>query len=213
MHIFIFVFFVLLIWQYDAFCITVIFMVFITMILALVFIVFKAPFLNMFIKLFYITGTFIHFSIIICINFLLDIFRGFFCYFMFGSLFFLVFALLFYVFVNVLLVFNLFTNFKDYNSSSGSTVFHFHVNFDKDATYLQTNNNASSKNPWLLFSAWSLFWKVWFNKSGNITLRLFLFLVIYLLLFLHKHIKSPDHQEAIGSCSRYEFFTSDFNDT
>ena len=56
-------------------------MVFITMILAVVFIVFKALFLNMFIKLFYITGTFTHFSIIICINFLLDIFRGFFVIF------------------------------------------------------------------------------------------------------------------------------------
>ena len=109
--------------------------------------------------------------------------------------------------------FYLFTNFNDYNSSTGSTSFHIHANIDKDANCLQSNNNTSSKNLWLLFSASFLFLKVWLNKSGNITLRLFLFLFVYLLLFLHKHIKTPDHQEAIRSCSRYEFFTSDFIDT
>ena len=55
--------------------------------------------------------------------------------------------------------------------------------------------------------------KIWLSKSDNITLRLFVFLVVYLLLFLHKHIKTSDHQETIRSCSRYEFFTSDFTDT
>ena len=54
--------------------------------------------------------------------------------------------------------------------------------------------------------------KIWFSKYGKITLRLFLFLVVYLLLFLHKHTKTYDHQETI-SCSRYEFFTPDFIDT
>ena len=52
--------------------------------------------------------------------------------------------------------------------------------------------------------------KIWFSKSGNITLRLFVFLIVYLLLFLHKHIKTSDHQETIRSCSRYQLFTSDF---
>ena len=55
--------------------------------------------------------------------------------------------------------------------------------------------------------------KICFSKSGNTTLRLFVFLIVYLLLFFHKHIKTSDHQEAIRSCSRYEFFTSDFIDT
>ena len=63
------------------------------------------------------------------------------------------------------------------------------------------------------FSASFLFLKIWFCKSGNITLRLFLFLIVYLLLVLHKHIKTSDHQEIIRSCSRYEFFTPDFIDT
>ena len=99
----------------------------------------------MFIKLFYITGTFTHFSIIICINFLRVIFRIF-CYFMFAGLFFLVFALLFCVFVSVLHVFYLFTNFNDYNSSSGFTFFHIHANIDKESNYLQSNDSTSSKS-------------------------------------------------------------------
>ena len=69
------------------------------------------------------------------------------------------------------------------------------------------------KNLWLLFSASFLFLEIWFSKSGNITFRLFLFLIIYLLLFLHKHIKTSNHQETIRSGSRYKFFTSDFTDT
>ena len=69
------------------------------------------------------------------------------------------------------------------------------------------------KNFWLLFSASFLFLKIWLNKSGNITLRLFLFLFVYLLLFLQKHIKTPDYQEAIRSYSRHKFFTSDLIDT
>ena len=91
--------------------------------------------------------------------------------------------------------------------------FHTHANIDKDVNCLQSNNDASSKNLWLLFSASFLFLKIWFSKSGNITLRLSLFLIVYLLLFLHKHIKTSDHQETIRSCSRYKFFTSDFIDT
>ena len=87
LHIFIFIFFVLVIWQVNAFCITLFFTVIITMILALVFIVFTAMFLNMFIKLFYIIGIFTHFSIITCVSFLCIIFRIFY-YFMVGCLFF-----------------------------------------------------------------------------------------------------------------------------
>ena len=34
-----------------------------------------------------------------------------------------------------------------------------------------------------------------------------------MLLFLHKHIKTPDHHEAIRSCSKHEFFTFDYIDT
>ena len=80
LHIFIFIFFVPVIWQFNAFCITVSFTVIIIMILALVFIVFKALFVNTFIKLSYIIGIFPHFSISICISFLRIVF-GIFYYF------------------------------------------------------------------------------------------------------------------------------------
>ena len=132
-----------------------------------------------------------------------------FYYSMFGCLFLLVFVLLLCVFV--LHVSYLFTNFND--SSAGSIFFHIHANIDKDFNCVQSNNNASLKDLWLLFSALFLFLKIWFSKIGNITLRLFLFLIFYLLLFLHKHIKTSDHQETVRSCRRYEFFTSDFIDT
>ena len=126
----------------------------------------------------------------------------------------LVFALHLCAFVNVLRVSYLFASFNDYDASSGSiSFFHIHTNIGKDVNCLQSNNNASSKNLWLLFSALFLFLKIWFSKSGNITLRLYVFLIVYLLLFLQKHIKNSDHQETIRRCSRYEFFTSDFIDT
>ena len=100
LQIFIFIFFVPVIWQFNAFCITVFFTV-IIMILALVFIVCTVLFVNIFVKLSYIVGTFTHFSNSICVNFLRIVFR-FFYYFMFGSLFLLVFRLFLSVFVNVL---------------------------------------------------------------------------------------------------------------
>ena len=34
-----------------------------------------------------------------------------------------------------------------------------------------------------------------------------------MLLFLQKHIKTPDHHEAIKSCSKNDFFTFDYSDT
>ena len=59
-QIFIFIFFVPVIWRFNAFCITVFFTAIIIMILALVFIVFTALFVNIFIKLSYIIGIFTH---------------------------------------------------------------------------------------------------------------------------------------------------------
>ena len=148
--------------------------------------IFTVLFVNIFIRLFYITGIFTHFSISICINFLCNVFRIFY-YFMFGCLFSLVFALLLCVLVNVLHVSYLFASFNDYDASSGSiSFFHIHTNIDKDVNCLQSNNNASSKNLWLLFSASFLFLKIWFSKGGNITLRLYVFLIVYLLGFFTK---------------------------
>ena len=96
----IFIFFVFVRCQFNAFCINSFFTVIVAMILALVFIVFTALFLNMFVKLYYIIGIFTHFSVINCISFLRIIFRNFF-HFMFGCLFFLVFASLSCVCVNL----------------------------------------------------------------------------------------------------------------
>ena len=143
-----------------------IFMAIIIMILALAFIVFTELFVNVFIKLSYIKEIFTHFSISICINLLCIVFRIFY-YFMFGCLFWLVFTLLLCVFINVLDVSYLFADFNDYDSSSGSiSFFHIHAKIDKDVNCLQSNNNATAKNLWLLFSASFLFLKIWFSKSG-----------------------------------------------
>ena len=115
--------------------------------------IFTVQLVNIFIKPFYVIGIFTHISISICINFLCNVFRIFY-YFMFDCLFSLVFALLLCVFVNVLHVSYSFASFNDYDASSGSiSIFHIHTNIDKDVNCLQSNNNASSKNLWLLFSA------------------------------------------------------------
>ena len=53
----------------------------------------------------------------------------------------------------------------------------------------------------------------WFNNRSNIKFRLLLLLIVSVMLFLHKHIKTPDHNEAIRSCSKHEFFTFDYIDT
>ena len=60
-QIFIFIFFVPVIWRFNAFCITVFFTAIIIMILALVFIVFTALLVNIFIKTSYIIGMSTHF--------------------------------------------------------------------------------------------------------------------------------------------------------
>ena len=61
--------------------------------------------------------------------------------------------LLLYVFVNILHVSCLFFNkFNDYNLSSGSVLFCIHADIDKDADCLQSNNNDSLYDLWLLFA-------------------------------------------------------------
>ena len=131
------------------------------MILAQVFIVFTSLFLNMFIKLSCIIGIFTHFSIMMCINFLHIIFRIFY-YFMFDCLFFLVFALLLCVFVNVLHVFIFLINNRKLIIILQQVLlfFNIHANIDQNANCFQSNSNSSSKNLWLLFSAPFLFLKV-----------------------------------------------------
>ena len=72
--------------------------------------------------------------------------------------------------------------------------FHLHIYIDKDADCLQSNNNVFSNDLWLVFSTLVLLLNVWFNKTSNIKLKPFVFLIVYLLLFLDKQIKTPDHK-------------------
>ena len=81
---------------------------------------------------------------------------------------------------------------------------HFCIN--KDVNYLESNNNTLLNDLWLLFSTAFLFLKVWFDRTSNIKLRLFVILVVYILLYLHKQVKAPGHHEAIRNCSRYQCF-------
>ena len=50
--------------------------------------------------------------------------------------------------------------------------------------------------------------KVWFNNGSNTKLRLLVILIVSVLPFLHKHIKTQDHDEALKSCSKLEFLHS-----
>ena len=107
-----------------------------------------------------------------------------------------------------------FPNSNDYNLSSGSVYFRVYTDFDKNGDCLQSNNNDSLNDLWLLFESLCFFFlKVWFNNRSNIKLRLLDILIVSLLLFLDKHIKTPDHNEAIRSCSKHESFTFDYTDT
>ena len=82
-------------------------------------------------------------------NFLHIILRIFYC-FMFGYLLSLATSLFFCVLVNILQISYLcFTSFNDCNSLSCSAFIHFHINIDKDADCLQSNNNVFSNDLWL----------------------------------------------------------------
>ena len=89
-----------------------------------------------------------------------------------------------------------FTSFNDCNSSSCSVFIHFHIDVDKEADCLESNSNASSNDLWLVFSTTRLFLKILFNKTSNKELRLFLFLISYLLLFCTSKLKLS-HYEAV----------------
>ena len=126
------------------------------------------------------------------------ILRIFYC-FMFGCLLFLVmllFLCVFLVFCKYLIC--VFLVLMTAVHHHVLLFFHFHINIDKGADCLQNNNNVYANHLWLAFTS-ALFLKVWFNKTGIIKLRLFVFvyLLVYLLLSLHKQIKTPDHYEVI----------------
>ena len=175
------------------------------MILALVFIVFTALFVNIFIKLSHIIGVFTDFSSSTCINFLLIISCLAVCFYLplHCSC---VFLLMLYMFLICLRILTILIHHQVL------FFFIFMLILTKMIIAFKVIITPLQKIFGYFFQP-LLFLKNWFSKSGNITLMLFLFLVVYLLLFLHKHIKTPVHQETIRSCSRYEFFTSDFIDT
>ena len=101
-----------------------------------------------------------------------------------------------------------FTNSNNYNLSLGR------VHINKDADCLKSNNNDSLNDLWLLFATLVFFFlKVWFNNRSNIKLRILVILIVSVLFFSHKHIKTPDHHETLRSCSKREFFTFDYIDT
>ena len=66
----------------------------------------------------------------------------------------------------------LFTSFNAFNSSSVSLFVHVHVNIEKDTHSLESNNDTSATDLWLLFSTSVFFFKAWFNNSNNIKFRL-----------------------------------------
>ena len=65
--------------------------------------------------------------------------------------------------------------------------FRVHTDIDKDADCLQSNNNDSLNDLWLLFATLFFFLKVWLNNRNNIKLRLLVTLIVSVLLFLPKH--------------------------
>ena len=96
---------------------------------------------------------FINFLIHIFIIFLRIIFKIF--YFLtFECFLSLAIILLLCVFVIILHVScYFFTNSNDYNLSLGCVVYRVHIDIDKDGDCLQSNNNNSLNDLWLLFAA------------------------------------------------------------
>ena len=146
-----FTFFILNVWRFNKFFITVFYTVIFTF-WTLIFIVLVALIYNMYMKLLCVIKILIRFMFSIRMNFFRIAFRIF-C-FMFGCLLLLtmVSLLCWCFFVNVLQVSYLcFTSFNDCNlsssssSSSSCSVFvHSHIIIDKDGDCLQSNNNSSS---------------------------------------------------------------------
>ena len=133
------------------------------MVVTLIFILFIALIFNMFIKLNFIRRTFDNFLIHIFTTFLFIVFRIY--YFLtFGCLFSLtIILLLYFVFYTFLVCFNS----NDYNLSSDSAFFHVYTDTNKDNQCLQSNNNDSLNDLWLLFAI--LFFSLKFDLITDVT--------------------------------------------
>ena len=121
---------------------------------------------------------------------------------------------------NVLHVSSLFfTNCSDYNLSTGFAFFRVHTDTDKMVTAFK----AIITPFWIIFGYFLqpcfFSWKfvslseVISRRFINMKLRFLVISIVSLMLFLHKHIKTPDHYESIRSCSKHEYFTFDYIDT
>ena len=142
----------------------------------------------MYTKLSCFIGIFSNFAIHIFIIFLCIIFRIY--YFLMLGFFSVAIILLLCVFVNILHVCLFFTNSNGYILSSGSVLFRVHTDIDKDGYFLQSNNNDSLNDLWLLFAALFLFLKVWLDNRSNIQLKLLHFNCFCAALFTQAYYNS-----------------------
>ena len=133
------------------------------MVVTLIFILFRALIFNMFIKLNFIRRTFDNFLIHIFTTFLFIVFRIY--YFLtFGCLFSLtIILLLYFVFYTFLVCFNS----NDYNLSSDFAFFHVYTDTNKGNQCLQSHNNDSLNNLWLIFAI--LFFSLKFDLIREVT--------------------------------------------
>ena len=194
------IFLILVIWQFNSFCIPAFLSVIFTMVVTLVFMLFIALIFNMYIKLTCIIGIFINFVIHSFIIFFRIIFRIYYfltfcCFFFIWPLYcFGVFLLIFYMF---LVCFLLIVTIIIYQQ-----VLLFFV-FILILTKMVTAFKVIITTLWMIYGYFLqpcfFFLKVWFNNRSNIKLRLLVILIVSEMLYLLKHIKTPDDNEAIRS--------------
>ena len=152
MNSFALLFLILAIWQCNTFCIPAFLSVIFTMVVTLNFILFIALIFNTYIKLTWIKGVFINFLILIFTIFLRIIFRiyyflAFSCFFFLWPLYcFCVFLLIFYKFLVCFLIILTITTYHQV------VYFRVHTDNDKNGYCLQSNNNNSLNDLWLLFA-------------------------------------------------------------
>ena len=169
----------------------------------LIFILFIALNFNVYIKVTCIIGIFINFLIPFFIIFLRIFFRIF--YFLtFGCFFPLVIKLLLCDFDDILHVSCLFfTNSNNSNLSSGPVFSVFILVLTKMLTAFKVIITALWMIHGYFLQPCLFFLKVRFNNRSNIKLRPLVILIAPVLPFLHKHIKIPDHNEAIRRCGKH----------
>ena len=181
------IFLILVIWQFNSFCIPAFLPVIFTIVVKIVFILFIALIFNIYIKLICVIGIFINFLIHIFIIFFCIIFRIYFLTFFFLFLWSLycirVFLLLFYMF---LVCFLLIVTIIIYQQ-----VLLFFV-FILILTKMVTAFKVIITTLWMIYGYFlqPCFFSWKFNNRSNIKLRLPVILVVSVMLFLHKHIKS-----------------------